>query len=221
MLAAKDLMMGISRLEARMLAAVVGCGFVALAENGLAAQETIRYELDAGKSQFSVMAYSTGLLKTFGHDHVIAIRDFTGETHLAPDSDLPVSVTIVIRAGSLTVTDKNVSESDRRKIEGDMHGKVLETNLYPQIVFRSTRIMGQKTTKGAAHLQITGDLTLHGVTRPIHFEAEAERHGNQVRTSGAFSIRQTDHKIKTISVAGGSVRVKDELSCHFEVLARH
>ncbi|WP_373089237.1 YceI family protein [Zhongshania sp.] len=43
----------------------------------------------------------------------------------------------------------------------------LDTAQYPQISFRST---GVETVAGRA-LRITGDLTLHGVTKPVVFDA--------------------------------------------------
>ena len=64
--------------------------------------------------------------------------------------------------------------------------------------------------------RVTGDLTLHGVTRPLTF-AVARREGH---FRGTASIRQRDFGIQPISVAGGTVKVKDELRVEFDVVER-
>jgi polyisoprenoid-binding protein YceI len=47
-----------------------------------------------------------------------------------------------------------------------MQSKVLESSMYPDIVFRSTEV--RRT--GALVLGVSGDLTLHGVTKPVSFD---------------------------------------------------
>jgi hypothetical protein len=54
---------------------------------------------------------------------------------------------------------------------------------------------------------MTGDLTLHGVSRPLTFVATL-RDG---RFLGTVSIRQRDSGIQPISIVGGTGRVKDEV----------
>jgi len=44
--------------------------------------------------------------------------------------------------------------------------------------------------------------------------------GEGMRAKGEFSIKQTDYKIKPVSVAGGTLKIKNELKCSFDILAR-
>jgi hypothetical protein len=44
--------------------------------------------------------------------------------------------------------------------------------------------------------------------------------GSTLRASGEFSMRQSDFGIKLVSVAGGAIKLKDELTFSFEVAAR-
>ncbi len=44
--------------------------------------------------------------------------------------------------------------------------------------------------------------------------------GGDLRAKGEFSLKQTDYKIKLVSVAGGTLKVKNELKCSFDVVAR-
>src|SRR5258705_415429 len=60
------------------------------------------------------------------------------------------------------------------------------------------------------------DLTLHGETHPV----EATVNGGNGRYTGAAKFKQTEFGIKPVSVAGGSVKVKDELRIEFEITAK-
>jgi polyisoprenoid-binding protein YceI len=67
---------------------------------------------------------------------------------------------------------------------------------------------------------LDGELTLHGVTRPQSIVARVTLLGSMLRVSGEFSLDQTDFNIRLISVAGGALKVKDELKFSFEIVAR-
>jgi hypothetical protein len=41
-----------------------------------------------------------------------------------------------------------------------------------------------------------------------------------LRAQGEFSLRQTDYRIKLVSAAGRTIKVKDELKLSFDILAR-
>jgi polyisoprenoid-binding protein YceI len=126
---------------------------------------------------------------------------------------------MTIKAGSLAVTDK-VSASDRQKIEGTMRDEVLEITKYPEIVFKSTGVTASKTGDGQYQAKISGELNLHGVTRPLTINAQLEFGDKTLRASGAFAVKQSSFDIKPVSVAGGTIKVKDELKFSFDIVAR-
>ncbi|HKY06556.1 MAG TPA: YceI family protein [Blastocatellia bacterium] len=177
-----------------------------------------KYSLDASQSRFIVRAFVGGLLSGFGHDHTIAIRDFTGEIELTQGSLEPASLQMTIKADSLAVIDK-VKEKDRREIENTMRTEVLETAKYPEIVFRSTRVDALKTGEGTYSAKIWGELNLHGVTRAGLITAQLQFSGNTIRARGEFPLKQTDYNIKQVSVAAGTIKVKDELKFSFDMVA--
>jgi polyisoprenoid-binding protein YceI len=67
---------------------------------------------------------------------------------------------------------------------------------------------------------LNGSLTMHGVTRNQPIVTRVALLGSMLRASGDFSLNQTDYNIKLISVAGGALKLKDELSFSFEIVAR-
>ena len=105
-----------------------------------------------------------------------------------------------------------LSADKRAEVQARMRGpEVLDSERYPDIRFISTRI----TPDGTDRWQVTGDLSLHGASRPLTFLV-VRRDG---RWRGTVSIRQRDFGIQPISIAGGTVRVKDELRVEFEIVA--
>lgn len=215
-------MKAISNRRSLVLVPLVVFGLAITAHTGLVTPPVVRavekYGLDASQSRFIVRAFVGGLLSGFGHDHTIAIRDFTGEIELTQGSLEPASLHMTIKADSLTVIDK-VKEKDRREIENTMRTEVLETAKYPEIVFRSTRVEALKTGEGTYSAKIWGELQLHGVTRAGLINAQLQFGGNTIRARGEFPLKQTDYNIKPVSVAAGTIKVKDELKFSFDMVA--
>jgi polyisoprenoid-binding protein YceI len=166
-----------------------------------------------------VRAFAGGFLSAFAHDHNIAIREFGGEVHFTYGTVEPASLQLTIKSASLAVTDK-VSATDRQKIEGTMRDEVLEVDKYPGIIFRSTNVSATKTGEGQYQAKVAGDLTLHGVTCPLTITAQLEFGDAVLRARGGFSLKQSSYEIKPVSVAGGTVKVKDELKLNFEIVAK-
>jgi len=69
-------------------------------------------------------------------------------------------------------------------------------------------------------LTLSGELTLHGVTRPQPVAVRLFVTGHIVRAQGEATVRQSDYGIRPITVAGGMMRVKDELKLTFDIVAR-
>jgi hypothetical protein len=51
-------------------------------------------------------------------------------------------------------------------------------------------------------------------------QARAVINGNSVRATGEFSVRQSEYEITPVSAAAGAIRVKDEVKCMFDIVAR-
>jgi polyisoprenoid-binding protein YceI len=174
----------------------------------------VRYVLDANASRFTVRAFASGMLSMMGHSPTIAIRKFTGEAEYDPVAPAQASLRVAIRADSLDVTD-DISGKDRREIESTMQEKVLEISKYPEIVFEA---------KGASDSQnritMNGSLTLHGETQRLPVTAQVNLLGDMLRMTGEFSIQQSDYNIPLVSVAGGALKLKDELKFAFDIVAR-
>jgi len=180
----------------------------------------LSYKADTSQSKFTVQAFATGLLSGFGHNPTIAIRDFTAEIRFVPETFANAAFRLEVRADSLTVID-DVKEKDRLEIEETMHRQVLETATYPDIVFQSTSVTVTRVVPGRYKARIIGDLTLHGVTRAgLWLQAQLMISEDQLRAQGDFILKQSDFKIKPVSVAAGALKLKDELKFNFDIVTR-
>jgi polyisoprenoid-binding protein YceI len=177
------------------------------------------YAIDPVVSRFTVKAFATGLLSSFGHNPTLAVRDFTGEATLSPAALDQASLVIRIKAGSLTVTD-SMSDKDRRELESAMNEEVLETAKYPEIVYEASKVSASQAGEGQFLVNMVGTLGLHGVTNSQAVTARISLMGDMLRANGEFTTLQSAYGIRPVSIAGGSLKLKDELKCSFDIVAR-
>lgn len=123
-------------------------------------------------------------------------------------------------ASSLAVIG-NVEGKDRSEVERVMQEDVLETNRYKSIEFESNDVWLRRVRPKRFRARVIGALTLHGVKHPnLWVDGEVTFEEEVVRAKGEFSIKQTDFQIKLVSVGGGALKVKDEVKCAFDLVAR-
>ena len=179
----------------------------------------VRYRLVAGESLFTVQAFAEGLFSAFGHDPVIVIRDFNGEVECATETFSECSMRMRVKTESLAASD-DVKEKDRAEIDRMMHADVLETENHPEIVFESASVTAQRLGEGRYRARVIGNLTLHGVTQKnLWIQAEVTKSEDRLRAQGQFSLKQTDYQITPVKVAGGALKVKNELKFSFDIIA--
>jgi polyisoprenoid-binding protein YceI len=174
------------------------------------------YVLDPGMSRFVVKAVASGMLSAFGHNPTIAIRSFQGEAWFRPQAPEQSSLQLVIDANSLTVTN-DMNDKDRREIERIMKEEVLETSQHPEIRFDSSGVDATQISEGMFVMKIMGRLSLHGVNRDILIPCNVTISDDRLRVNGEFVVRQTDYRIQLVSVAGGTLKLKDELKFSFDI----
>jgi polyisoprenoid-binding protein YceI len=94
----------------------------------------------------------------------------------------------------------------------DSHGlEVMEALKYPKVTFVSNKIKAS-----AEVLTIEGNLTFHGVSKPITIVASQENFTNKVVVEGKFELSLTDFKVERPSLFG--VKTDDKMSMKFKVV---
>lgn len=178
-----------------------------------------RFELDPARSNFMVKARRGGLAWFKGHDHYIAVRDFSGHAELTLDALNPASLQMTIRADSLEETGAVFTPQQKDIINKELDEIVLETAKYPEITFRSTDVKGE-LKNGKFEIKIGGDITLHGVTRRVTIPATVSVEGDSLRAQGEFELDRSDFNVKATSAFHGMVRVRDSLKFTFDIVGR-
>lgn len=177
------------------------------------------YAVDPAVSRFTVRAFATGMFSALGHSPTLAVRDFEGLATFSLEALDDARLMIKIKAGSLSLTD-NVSDKDRKELERTMNLEVLETARYPEIVFESTKTAASKAGDHQFFVNLVGTLTLRGVTNTQAVNAQVAITGDILHAHGEFNVSQRAFGIKPVSVAGGAIKLKDELKCSFDIVAR-
>jgi polyisoprenoid-binding protein YceI len=172
----------------------------------LAAASSDAREVDGANSAMTVHVYKSGFLSAFGHNHEIQAPIQSGQVR---ESGSP-SVEIRVDARKLRVLDPEVSDSTKAQIQETMLGtQVLDADRFQEIRFQSTGV----ERKGPDHWIVHGNLALHGRDHPIAFEVTLK----DARYRGSAILKQTDFGITPVTVAGGTVKVKDEVKVEFDI----
>ena len=168
------------------------------------------YTLDPAHTRIGFVARHAMVTKVRG-----AFNEFEGTAALDGTNPANSSVQVTINAASI----------DTRNAQRDEHlrsNDFLAMQEYPQITFSSTGVRPVDDTT----FEVTGDLTIKGVTNPITipftFEGAAkDPFGNlRVGFEGSVTINRKDYGITwNATLETGGVLVSDKVVLEFEVSA--
>jgi polyisoprenoid-binding protein YceI len=162
--------------------------------------------IDVQHSKLTVFVYKSGMFSAFADNHVISAPIARGTITTAPSA----AVEIVVNAADLVPLDPGLDPSKRAEVRTRMLGaEVLDTPKFPTIQFESTSV----EPVGSDRWNVSGRLTIHGVTRTVTFPVMR----SEGRYRGETHLRQRDFGITPIRIAGGTVSVKDEIKIEFEI----
>ncbi len=162
--------------------------------------------IDRAHSTITVYVYKTGILAGLAHNHEIEAPIEWGEVK---DSE-SATVELRVRSSKLRVSDPEVSDGTRATIQATMQGpEVLDVAHFPEIHFLSTGV----EPSGTDRWMVRGNLDLHGQTHPISFEVTLKDGFYQATAV----LKQTAFGITPVKVAGGTVKVKDEVKVAFSI----
>jgi polyisoprenoid-binding protein YceI len=203
----------------RWLVAIVG----ALAILGrVGADAAVReYRVDAAASQVTVHVGRAGAFGFAGHDHEVAVPKVDGTIVFDSADATQSSMTLKFDVTAMKVTGRGEPAADVPEVQRVMlSDRVLDAQRYPTIAFASRRIVVVTQAVDRLALRVEGDLTLHGVTRPITVPVEVRLAGDQLVATANATVRQTDFGIRPVTAGAGTVKVKDELAVAFRIVAR-
>jgi len=169
-----------------------------------------RYVVDASHSRIGFVARHAMVTKVRG-----AFNEFVAEGHLDADDPTRSTVELTIQANSI----------DTRNADRDGHlrsNDFFAMDQYPTITFRSTavEVVSDDT------FELTGDLTIKGVTKPVTVELEyvgtsLDPFGNtRVGFEGSAVIKRKDFGVDfNAPLETGGVLISEKVTLEFEISA--
>lgn len=163
----------------------------------------------------------------FGHRHAIAGQIKSGQIHLGASQnagkivfDMTSFVAGTVKARRYIGLKGNASASTARKVTANMLGKdILNVRQFPTATFTVSSALPLKKASADGHPQylLDGKFTLHGVTQPLKFTAEANEKGGTIRLRGGFRILQSSFGMTPYTTAFGTIGVADRLTIYGEI----
>jgi hypothetical protein len=162
--------------------------------------------IDLEQSSVTLHVNKSGLFSAFADNHIIKARIANGTI----SEDAPFDISLSIRSADLRVLDPNLSPDRRAEVQARMLGsEVLDASRFPEITFASTTIApsGPDRWKGDRPVDNPGSNANHHLP--------GQPYGRQVSRRRRHEAARV--RFESIKVAGGTVKVKDEVKAEFEI----
>ncbi|MDQ8202248.1 YceI family protein [Pelagicoccus sp. SDUM812003] len=140
-------------------------------------------------------------VKATGHSFPVVLTGYQADIELSPEAE--------VSSAKFSFSPTNLV-SDNRKRDKKMLGW-LEVEAYPRIEFAMTGVE-QDGNEG----RLLGELTMHGVTRPVEVPFKIERQGEQVTISGTSTVNHEPFDLEVITML--FFKVNPELNLTFTLV---
>jgi polyisoprenoid-binding protein YceI len=209
-----------------LVALLLSVGIVHAQRSGEAGAEV--YRIDPQTSDVHLLVYRDGVLSTFGHNHVVSSKDFTGTIQVQP-APAPPRVEITFPVDRLIVDDAAV-----RRLEGadfanqpskdDIAGTaanmlssaLLNAKQFPTIKVSGTS--GPVDAKNAATLDLAVQIAGKEIKLAVPDTLKLE--GDQLEASGEIELSHRQLGLKPFSALLGSHKVAEQMKFKFRIRAR-
>lgn len=179
-------------------------------------------DLDVAPSRVYIFVPKAGL----GHDHAIEGKLKSGRLRLGATQDageflfdMPSFDADTAAARRYVGLPGTTDAGTRREVNANMlGGDVLSVRRFPTATFAitSAELSNQPGRRGAVY-QLTGKFTLHGTTRALTVNAEAEKVDGKIHVKGKFPLVQTHYGIQPFTKALGAVGVANQLTVYADL----
>jgi polyisoprenoid-binding protein YceI len=186
------------------------------------------YRVDDQASQVLILVYRDGRMARLGHNHVLRVRQLSGEVVVPKDiTNTTFTLQFPVAALSIDETALRAEQGedfkatiDPASIEGTrdhmLGDKLLDATHFPVIRLQS----GPLTNDGdhwTATLSITVRDHVAAVVVPVSLTLDPE----SLTASGEFDLTHSQLGLTPYSVGLGAIRVAETMHVSFRVLARH
>ncbi len=135
----------------------------------------------------------------------------TGSLVITPDGK-------IVADQSKLVVDLTSLHSDRNSRDGFIQRSTLQTSTYPNATFVPTAVQGLSAplpSSGQQSFQLVGNLTVHGVTKPVTLNVNSQVNGNDVTGQATTTFKFEDFGM-TPPKAGPVLSVVDNIKLEID-----
>jgi len=185
------------------------------------------YRIDPQISDVRLLVYRDGVLSTFGHNHVVSLKDFTGTIYLQPkmaESRLELDIPL----DRLIVDDPAVRRQEGQDFADDpsndditatrtnmLSNALLNAGQFPAI--KVTGTSGPVDANNSAMLDLSVQLVGQEIKLTIPSTLKLE--GGQLEASGAVELSHRQLGLKPFSALLGSLRVAEQMKFKYRIRA--
>jgi polyisoprenoid-binding protein YceI len=147
-------------------------------------------------------------------DAVGRTSDVTGSITLEQPGDAAR-----LTAGTLTVNTQTIASDESRR-DNRLRSEGLQTDQYPTATFNVTQPVDVPAAALAGtptDVTLTGDLTLHGVTKSVQIPAQAQLVNGTIQVAGSITFPLSDYQITAPNVGGFILSIADQGTLEFLV----
>jgi len=198
----------------------------AVVEPATAAENAVRYQILADRSDIRFLVFRAGPMARLGHNHVVQAKNIRGEIRLAPDiRQSSFFIALPVKDFQVDADEARLDEGaafmpqpDQEAIAGTLRNmlgeRVLDADKYPTIEISSLALNGP-----AWGMDATLSISLHGVTREMVVPIAVEQSGDRLVVTAFFAIKQSDFGIAPMSILGGALQVDNTVRVRLRIVA--
>jgi len=185
------------------------------------------YRIDPQTSDVRLLVYRDGVLSTFGHNHVVSLKEFTGTIHLQPrlaqsrvELEIPVDRLIVDDAAARRQEGEDFASEPSKEDGAATRTNMLSHALLNARQFPTIKVTGTSGPVDAKNSAVL-DLSVQLVGREIKLVVPTtlKLEGDQLEASGAVELSHKQLGLKPFSALLGSLRVAEQMKFKYRIRA--
>ena len=192
-----------------------------------------RYRIDAQRSVVLILIYRDGRMAALGHNHVIAVRELSGDivvaadiTHSSWQLDFPVTALSVdepqLRAAQGAEFQSAVDDVAIAGTRDHMLGPaLLDAAHFPTIHLQSLQLHSDAASSDGEALLMTVRILVRDHSAELQLPVSLQRSGDELTASGEFDLTHAQLGLTPYSVALGALRVAERMQVRFRLVAQH
>jgi polyisoprenoid-binding protein YceI len=185
------------------------------------------YRIDPRTSDVRLLVYRDGVFSTFGHNHVVSLKDFTGTIQLQPklgqsrvELEIPVDRLIVDDAALRRLEGEDFANEPSKGDIAATRANMLSNALLNAEQFPTIKVIGTSgplDAKNSAILDLSVQLVGHEIKLTIPSTLKLQ--GDQLEASGAVELSHRQLGLKPFSALLGSLRVAEQMKFKYRIRA--